>query len=782
MERKIVVTPNLRKQFEKAWRERQIIFFSAPCGFGKTTTANALLRKRTVCRLDIAELKQPELRPDFECEAVLLDNMQYLKDIALQKQLAAAIREHQDTHFIMLSRGVLPGWLMPFRYERQLHVFANRELMFDQQTTAKLLSLYGLELTELELVALQKNAQGYPLAWDILCQQLKTGVAYDKLLDGEVRREIFRHFQTAIYNRFDLPTRRLLLSLAPFRAFDVEFACMVTGNSRAGELLGQLQQDTSMFLYDGLHQCSFWPLFQQYLLWQQERELSADEQKNLYGRAALYYELHDDYIRALDCYVKCGEHNKVSELLLKNSELHPGLAHFDEMEPYYRALPREKILASPALMCGMSMLCAVCLDYEESEYWYHELKKYASGLSLSDTEYKPVLGRLAYLDIALPQRGVEGIVDIIKKVALMLTNRQIVMPEFSVTSCLPSIMNGGKDFCQWSKTDDLLYKTIRLPVKILLGRDGVGLPECAIAESKFEKGEDISGRILDLLGRLDIIQHKGTPDIEFAIIGLLVRLRIDQGEADHAREHLEALRERFAAQDKVRFLPNIDALLCRVALYEGDNVAVDAWYQEKCPRDLLKLNSLRRYQYMTRIMVEIVYGNYQEALLIIAKLRPYFNICCRVMDTLYLNLLTAICCYRAQEGDWQEPLHKALDVCREYQFVRPVSQFGAAVLPLLEKCTWRDKEFLRRLILAVRGQAAQYPDFMGNRGQLLEPLSSAERNVLRLLCHHKSNAEIGEILGIKLPTVKTHVSNVLRKLGVKSRSAVKDAAQKKHLI
>lgn len=309
------------------------------------------------------------------------------------------------------------------------------------------------------------------------------------------------------------------------------------------------------------------------------------------------------------------------------------------------------------------------------------------------------------------------------------------------------------------------------------------LPECAIAESKFEKGEDVSGRVLDLMADLGVIQKKGTPDIEFALIGLLTRLRIDQGEADHAREHLESLRERFQRPECLRFLPNLDALLCRVAMYEGDEAAVDVWYKEKAPKDLLKLRVMLRYQYLTRAMVEIAYGNYQEALLVMAPLRPYFTACHRVMDLTYLNLLTAICCFRSGDSDWKTPLTNALDTCLDYQFVRPVSQYGAAILPLLDKCGWTgDGAFLDRLTAAARRQAAQYPDFMRFRGELAEPLLPAELNVLRLLCHHKSNAEIGEILGIKLPTVKTHVGNILRKLGVKNRGAVKDAALKLHLI
>ncbi|MFR6377044.1 MAG: hypothetical protein ACLUN5_11505 [Oscillospiraceae bacterium] len=48
-------------------------------------------------------------------------------------------------------------------------------------------------------------------------------------------------------------------------------------------------------------------------------------------------------------------------------------------------------------------------------------------------------------------------------------------------------MNGGKDFSRVEQKDDLLYKTMRIPVEAILGRDGVGLADCAIAESRFEK-------------------------------------------------------------------------------------------------------------------------------------------------------------------------------------------------------------------------------------------------------------------------------------------------------
>lgn len=44
-----------------------------------------------------------------------------------------------------------------------------------------------------------------------------------------------------------------------------------------------------------------------------------------------------------------------------------------------------------------------------------------------------------------------------------------------------------------------------------LGRDGVCLADCAVAESKFEKGEDIKDRVLVLMANLERIRREGTP-------------------------------------------------------------------------------------------------------------------------------------------------------------------------------------------------------------------------------------------------------------------------------
>jgi DNA-binding NarL/FixJ family response regulator len=61
-------------------------------------------------------------------------------------------------------------------------------------------------------------------------------------------------------------------------------------------------------------------------------------------------------------------------------------------------------------------------------------------------------------------------------------------------------------------------------------------------------------------------------------------------------------------------------------------------------------------------------------------------------------------------------------------------------------------------------------------------LSERELEVLRLLAARRSNPEIAEALFISRATVRTHVDNILGKLGVHSRTEAVDVAVRAGLL
>ena len=74
---------------------------------------------------------------------------------------------------------------------------------------------------------------------------------------------------------------------------------------------------------------------------------------------------------------------------------------------------------------------------------------------------------------------------------------------------------------------------------------------------------------MTLVAQLPEIERHGTPDMAFAVIGLMARTQTKQGNAIMALSSLDSLRTEFE-EDNKRFLPNIDAMRCRIWLRTGE--------------------------------------------------------------------------------------------------------------------------------------------------------------------------------------------------------------------
>lgn len=383
MAERTIIKRSIADCFEKFMKQGRVLFFSAPCGFGKTCVADALTEGKSVLRLSAAD-------PDFAVPSkagswriLLIDDLQNLQEEEWLP-LRDLIRDYPERRFLLLSRGAPNGTLMAFQYSGLMTVLESKAFLFEREDVRRLLESWEISASDADISGIYKESIGHPLGVVVTARRMAQGAPFSLELEGECFQEVFRYFETAVYRRFDLPIQRFLLELAPFKSFDLDLARIVTGSHNAGEMLDWLQRNTSMLQYDGVLHFHFWEQFRLFLLWEMGREYPPERKRALMVRGGMYYELKEDYPNALDCYIQGQEHAKVSELLIRNAETFPGMAHYREMEKYYRQLPQSDILASPALMQGMSMLCAMSGDYEGSERWYKTLERFAQNCGPQD--------------------------------------------------------------------------------------------------------------------------------------------------------------------------------------------------------------------------------------------------------------------------------------------------------------------------------------------------------------------------------------------------------------
>lgn len=179
---------------------------------------------------------------------------------------------------------------------------------------------------------------------------------------------------------------------------------------------------------------------------------------------------------------------------------------------------------------------------------------------------------------------------------------------------------------------------------------------------------------------------------------MLARSRIHSGNASAAKQAVLSLKERFERLGLTRFLSNIDALLCRIALLTDDTMFVRSWYREKAQKNVIRTDTLKRYQYITQAMAELSLGDNEAALLTLAPLEPFFEICGRHIDWIHLKILSAAAKMRLKNKDWKTDLCCAVEIAQNYHFVRTISEYGVLVLPMLEALNYAgDKAFWKRL-------------------------------------------------------------------------------------
>lgn len=114
------------------------------------------------------------------------------------------------------------------------------------------------------------------------------------------------------------------------------------------------------------------------------------------------------------------------------------------------------------------------------------------------------------------------------------------------------------------------------------------------------------------------------------------------------------------------------------------------------------------------------------------------------------------------------------------------SAFEAGAISYLTKDASAN-ELARAIFDAAAGKATIAPDAVQvlvretQKPQLDSQLTEREQEVLQFLKQGKSNADIASELSVAVSTVKKHVSNILEKLNVESRTAVITSAARRGL-
>lgn len=306
--------------------------------------------------------------------------------------------------------------------------------------------------------------------------------------------------------------------------------------------------------------------------------------------------------------------------------------------------------------------------------------------------------------------------------------------------------------------------------------------ELATAEQQAQEARDIGKQIADT---------------ELQVEAALLLARIE-----HARGQSQAALQRCASLSSMppsvsalstplhaQLDRKIQAVLAQFHLAVADYAAVQRWANSRSQDDEQLSRFQREYEELMIVRLLIAQGEGGEAQDMLTRLHAEACEAGRLRSMLEIQLLQAIA-YAASKQLQEARQHLLIVLTQAHTegFVRLFLDEGEAMAALLHSLIPHMHEpalrtYARSILHAFeqeRGET-EASTALSSR-QLIEPLSSQELRVLRLLVAGRSNREIAVEQIVSINTIRTQVQSIYRKLGVNNRVGACEMARQLDLL
>jgi LuxR family maltose regulon positive regulatory protein len=229
-----------------------------------------------------------------------------------------------------------------------------------------------------------------------------------------------------------------------------------------------------------------------------------------------------------------------------------------------------------------------------------------------------------------------------------------------------------------------------------------------------------------------------------------------------------------ASPDIVALHNPVPAERARLSLAQGNLKEATRWVEERGLNEDNKTSYAKELEYLVLARILLKQNRPNRALTLLERLEIAAKAQERVGSLIEIQVLQALGFQAARKADQaMRALSHALMQAESEGYIRTFVDEGPHMAALLHQAALRGitPDYIARLLavfpsvdegIRPSSSAATFP--------FNEPLSERELEILHLMASGASNQEMAKSLSIALTTAKKHVSNIIRKLGVKNRT------------
>ena len=340
-----------------------------------------------------------------------------------------------------------------------------------------------------------------------------------------------------------------------------------------------------------------------------------------------------------------------------------------------------------------------------------------------------------------------------------------------LTAGRPSIVNGLWDLSPSIEIFEENKKTLTRTIDAIFKDGHQAIYDIILAEAMYQR-DDCYNSLVHIVSKTPFLKEQRDVRVLFAALTHEVYILLINGQAATAAPLMDNLRKQIVRNELEEYVPNVEALEVWAAMYDGEYTKIMEWLKDGAPDENERFCMLDMFRYMVKMRAYIILEKYMLVTALAGKLLAIIEPSHRFMDKCELHLLLAISSFAAGQTELAlRHADKMLELARKYRYDRLIADEGQRVLDVLKlykKTNGRD-DYLDRVIKLAEKVAEIHPKYLKNQPEDVPSVTPAEKKILRYLTEEYTNAQIAELAGIAVDTVKQHCKHICKKLGVENR-------------
>lgn len=703
---------------------------------------------------------------------LVLDDYQYGENDSLNNFLIyVSLRQIPGLHIVVLSRYRLKTPMTELIAKNLLYQIDMDTLRFTDSEVSQYFANMSFPVAKEKVRQIQYAADGWAAAVYLIYKSLKSGIPLENI---SAVQDLIR---CALYENYDIETKKTLCALSLLENFTVEFAEHSTGIRNLKEFLINLSMENAFIYLDSkTGTYSIHNVFRSFLI--SESDKIGIDKKNIYRRAGRWF-IERQNLNQSFYYLYLGEDFESMLKELEKPEFYIKSADRPMLFYYFDLLPNDAVSNHPIAYLKYIHMTTVSGDKKRGSQLLAKFEEEIPRENYTEESRTEIEAAVHLIKVFLTFNNLEVMLQHTQAVLRLLKGRASLISSYQGPFSFGSphltyiYYKEAGSFKKIAEMDVELYSAVS-------GGAGLGSGTLCAAEYALETG-DLDEVEVNALKTIYKARTKNQTSMIVCASLTLARLYICRGRYPEALSLLDELNGEVSSNIESILMNTYDLCLGYVYSCTGEYDKIPKWIRE----GNMTINSLMLqgavFSYVVYGKALMLSGNWAKAEALCESFIPYFGIFNNQLGYIHNYIHLSIAAYkRGSEEKAKSWLKKAMEIGQKDNIVMPFGENGGNLLPVLNY--FSEDEGIDPVYIKKLTDLCTMYSLISGYNSSSSILTPRETEILKLYSKGMSRIEIAGNLFISAATVRTHTQNIYEKLGVNKKGDALKKAAKLHII